>query len=157
MDYLSIKKEGQDGSNTISNLNNYVCLLRAAYLIHQNGHWKCSGGNFYGNHLLFQRIYESVSDRTDAIAEKIIGIFGNDALRTKKHPSRMSEICDKFTDENPLVNSIEVEKMICLALENIYDEIKESGNMTMGLDDILMSQHGDAETSIFLLRQALGK
>jgi DNA-binding ferritin-like protein len=152
---LNLKKEGQDTSVT-KMLNQYLCLLRSAYIIHQNSHWKCAGTNFYGNHLLFQRLYESAADRTDPMAEKIIGLFGNDSLDISSHPANISKICLQFDSNNPFENSLGIEQAICEFLDSLYKSIKESSSMTYGLDDLLMSQRNEAEVSLYLLKQAMG-
>ena len=60
--------------------NMYVAMLRAIYNVHQNNHWLTEGDNFYGNHLLFQRIYESAQENADLAAEKFIGNLGRESV-----------------------------------------------------------------------------
>ena len=61
-------------------LATYTAFLRSLYLIHQNSHWLSKGHNFYGNHIMFQRLYESAQTNADKAAEKLIGLYGNAAI-----------------------------------------------------------------------------
>ena len=47
---------------------------RFLYLAYQNLHWLSRGDSFYGDHLLFQRLYEKLGDESDQIAERAIGL-----------------------------------------------------------------------------------
>lgn len=47
--------------------------LRALYIAYQSAHWTAGGGTFYGDHLLFQRLYGNVQDELDSVAEKALG------------------------------------------------------------------------------------
>jgi hypothetical protein len=38
--------------------------------------------------------------------------------------------------------------------EDVYNRIKEMGDMTLGLDDMIMSQCSDVEGYLYLLQQA---
>ena len=48
--------------------------LKFLYEVHQNHHWVCMGDPFYGDHLLFQKLYSCVVDEIDSVAEKTIGL-----------------------------------------------------------------------------------
>ena len=37
----------------------YVASLKAMALIHQQSHWTTRGQSFYGDHLLFEKLYDS--------------------------------------------------------------------------------------------------
>jgi hypothetical protein len=50
--------------------------LRALYMIHQTHHWQSQGKDFYGDHLLFQRLYEGIAGEIDLVAEKLVGLGG---------------------------------------------------------------------------------
>lgn len=54
----------------------FLGALRALYIIHQSHHWQSQGKTFYGDHLLFQRLYEGVAPEIDQVAEKLVGLGG---------------------------------------------------------------------------------
>ena len=142
--------EDSDAGKT---LNTYVAMLRLVYLVHQNSHWKCKCNSFYGNHLMFQRLYEDALARLDGSAEKLIGIFGNDCLDVKQHASLIGELMDQFCSDDQVKNSLEVEKAFQKISDVTYNKIKELNKMTLGLDDMIMANHSASETATYLLQQ----
>lgn len=134
-------------------LNSYLAMLRILYIVFQHSHWKCKCPAFYSNHLLFERIYKDVRKLVDATAEKIIGVFGNEALR---HDSQVEIIAGlyKYKGDNHVENSLMAAKDYLKLAEEVYNRIKEMGEMTLGLDDMIMSQASKVEEFVYLLSQA---
>lgn len=136
-------------------LSTYVAFLRAIYFLHQNNHWKTKGVNFYGNHLLFQRIYESAQENADAAAEKFVGLFGDKCLDLKLQITIMHKILDQCVGDNPVEQSLALEKKFLILSKKLYDEVKSAGAMTLGLDDLILSIASDREEAVYLLQQIL--
>lgn len=136
-------------------LSEYVSFLRALYLIHQNNHWLCSGEDFYSKHQLFQRLYESTLSDLDTAAEKSVGLTG----KLDVNPAIMSKIIDTFCPdkfEGDMVKcSIEAEKAFLRYSTYLYDSIKDSEDMTLGLDDMIMSIANNHEEHVYLLSRIL--
>lgn len=130
----------------------YLANLRGLYLIHQNHHWVTSGANFYGNHLLFQRIYESAQKNADQAAEKFIGLYGSKAINIKEQLALITECVEKYADGDQLVQtSLAAEKDFLTSSEEFYEEFKEE--MSLGLDDLILSIANDREEAVYLLQQ----
>jgi DNA-binding ferritin-like protein len=47
-------------------------------------HWQAKGQPFYGDHLLFERLYKARVEQIDSLAEVIAGHFGADKLEPMK-------------------------------------------------------------------------
>lgn len=135
-------------------LSCYVAFLRVIYLIHQNNHWISKGENFYGNHLLFQRLYESAQEDADLAAEKIIGLFGAEYLDFELQKTLIAKLSDLKKEENAVKSSLEIEKKFLAFSKKVYDILKKSDKMTLGLDDMLMSIASKREESVYLLTQS---
>lgn len=141
-------------------MKGYVSYLRALYLIHQNNHWQCKGPNFYSNHLLLQRIYESASEQTDMAAEKAIGLFGNEIMNLSAHTKLAYEIAAKYDSKNyqsknpHIESSLEAEEDFIKFSQRFYDYLKNNQEMTLGLDDLIMSIANSREEAIYLLKQS---
>jgi DNA-binding ferritin-like protein len=142
----------------------YVAFLRALSIIHQQNHWQCSGPTFFGNHLLFERLYNSSVELLDAAAEKAVGLFESEAIDMSNQMPVIQKLCEKysyknfeseFTAEAFLKSSLEAEQDFIKFSKSIYDSLKESGNLSLGLDDLLMSTASKAEEAVYLLKQAL--
>jgi DNA-binding ferritin-like protein len=145
-------------------MNAFVSYLRALYMLHQNNHWQGGGQGAYGNHLLFERLYKQKQEDADAAAEKCIGLFGPESIDLSSQMPAITKIAAKFSYTNYagedvshsyLTSSLEAEQEFVKFAKNLYDALKASDAMTLGLDDLIMSIASNAETSIYLLKQAL--
>lgn len=133
----------------------YVSLIRAVYLVHQNNHWITSGNNFYGNHLLFERIYKSAAEDADLAAEKFVGLFGVEVLDLHMQAQMIGKILEDFSSGDPGHTSIEIEKKFLDFSQKFYDIVKQEDKMSLGLDDMIMSIASNREGAVYLLKQSI--
>jgi DNA-binding ferritin-like protein len=148
-------KKFAETSPTVKSLGTYISFLRAIYLIEQNDHWEVKSSGFYGDHLLMQRLYETTLENVDAIAEKSLALFGSDTLNISAQITLIKTIIDKYKDLKPLERSLAAVQEFLQISTHTYKEIKDSGDMTLGLDDLILHIHSDQETSVYLLQQTL--
>lgn len=148
------KDEVPTSGKAIDMFNKYLALLRVSAIVHQHSHWKCKGNNFYSNHKLFSDLYSKSLDRVDEAAEKLIGIFGNSSLDHAKQLPLMVDLCKYHTDDY-INNSLEVECAFSSFAEDMYNRLKETGDMTLGLDDMIMSHINESELAQYLLKQSV--
>lgn len=134
----------------------YLATLRAIYFIHQQNHWLSKGNDFYGNHLLFQRLYESAQADADTAAEKFIGLLGEDGLDLSFQADLLHKILKRYQglSGNPLQMSLAIEKEFLKLSKDAYDGFETEGVMTLGLDDMIMAIASKREESVYLLQQA---
>ena len=132
----------------------YIALIRSVYLTHQNNHWRTKGKNFYGNHLLFERIYKSAAEDADLAAEKLIGLFGDEVLDLQSQAEMIGKILNQFSSGDPVRTSLAIEKKFLDCSEKFYKLLKEDGDkLTLGLDDAIMSIASNREGAVYLLQQ----
>jgi DNA-binding ferritin-like protein len=135
----------------------YVAALKGIYLIEQHSHWTTQGNDFYGDHLMFQRLYEAAQEDLDLAAEKFIGLFGVDCLDYSMQADLVHKVLLKYKGvEDPLNKCIAVEEEFVKFSKAAYDCFEKEGKMTLGLDDMVMSIASKREESLYLLRQAKG-
>ena len=131
-------------------------LLRAQSWSYQQSHWTVRGDASYGNHLLFERLYNSVQKQIDELAEKIAGTFGIAALDSEDllgmflYWNERWDVVDclhrrGLTSEQDLQNVI----------KDTYEDLKGSDQLSLGMDDWLMATANEHETNQYLLRQVL--
>lgn len=140
----------------VKHLAHLLSYLRAMYLSYQTSHWQTKGPVYYGNHLLFQRLYESVQAEIDTLAEKMVGYVGPSGVNLDGQIDLITTIAHAFSripDHHE--RGLEAEVGLQRHLKAAYDAIKESGLMTLGLDDFLMATASAHETNIYLLQQVL--
>lgn len=137
----------------------YLATLKAIYLVHQHSHWTTKGSNFYGNHLLFQRLYEAAQSSADLAAEKFLGLFGEDGLNFKFQNELLSKVLSKFEklSDNPPEMSLAAEKEFLKLSKEAYKAFEDENVMTLGLDDMIMSIASKSEEAVYLLQQSLKK
>jgi len=158
--YFKIKSaqstESISYTSSIEALNYYLAFLRTAYIVHQTSHWKCTGKEFYGNHLMFDGLYTKAQKSVDKVAEKIIGNFGNEALNHVNQCALIHKLYEGYCSENHLENSLKVEMDFKEISEKTYKTLKSGTGLelTLGIDDLIMSIQEKTETNIYLLKQA---
>lgn len=135
----------------------YIANLRAIYLIHQNNHWLASGDNFYGNHLLFEKIYKSAQDNADAAAERFIGLFGSECANYSLQVKLIHQIMTKYSksENSPAEQSLAAEKDFIKISDEFYDFLDKQGKMSAGLDDLILSISSEREEAIYFLSRIL--
>jgi DNA-binding ferritin-like protein len=135
----------------------YTAFLRCLYLQHQNAHWLTHGNDFYGNHLLFERIYKSAAENADLAAEKFIGLFGLDTIDPHSQAQMIGKILEKYSSDKILENSLAMEQKFLSFSEKFYSVVEKDGKMSLGLDDMIMHIASNREGAVYLLKQASGK
>lgn len=135
----------------------YISTLKAIYIIHQHNHWTTSGSGFYGDHQLFQRLYESAQKDLDLAAEKFIGLFGSECLNFALQTKLLNNLLNRYKPEtaNPFASSLAVEKDFIKLCKDAYNCFEEEGNLTLGLDDAIMSISSNREEALYLLQQSM--
>jgi len=135
----------------------YVATLRAVSIIHQNNHWTTKGSDFYGDHLLFERLYDSASENIDSAAEKFIGLFGTQCLDYNLHTHFLNKVLERYKNFKgyPEEKSLAIEKDFLKFSKEAYNCFEDSDEMTLGLDDVLCAIASKREESVYLLQQTL--
>jgi DNA-binding ferritin-like protein len=142
-------------SNKVAAL--YIATLKAMSIVHQHNHWTTKGADFYANHQLFMRIYESSQKNLDTAAEKFIGLLGNTVLNYDFQTDLLSRVLSKYSklEGSPAAMSLAVEKDFLKLSREAYDCFQQERTMSLGLDDMIMAIASDREESVYLLQQSL--
>lgn len=135
----------------------YIATLQAITIINRHNHWTTKGSNFYGEHLLFDRLYNSSTEDLDLSAEKYIGLFGEECLNYELQTELLGKVLSKYNnlEGSPVEMSLAAEKEFLKFSQNAYNCFKEEGKLTLGLDDMIMSIASKREEAVYLLQQTL--
>lgn len=135
----------------------YVASLKALALIHQHNHWTTRGKTFYGDHLLFERLYNSTLENLDLAAEKFMGVFEDSCLDYDLQTSLLNKVLLKYKnlEGSPAQMSLAAEKDFLKFSQDAYDCFQEEDKMTLGLDDMIMAIASNREEAVYLLQQSL--
>lgn len=137
--------------------NLYIASLRGIALIHRHNHWTTRGQSFYGDHLLFERLYNSALENLDLAAEKLIGLFGDKVLDYDLQADLLHGVLAKFGsfEGSPHQMSLAVEKQFLKFSQEAYDAFEKDGHLTLGLADAMAEISSKREESVYLLQQSL--
>ena len=131
-----------------------LSILSAIYNLYYVAHWKSGSPNQYADHELYGRMYEAIPDRLDALAEKIVGAYGTAAIDQVEIAQRVVQWLAKWKIAGSLIDqSLMAEDNLQITIEAVYNLLKNSGNITLGLDDFLMGLASEHEENIYLLNQ----
>ena len=157
---MESSKESEKDSQSVETLTKYLGLLRALETYYHHAHWITKGDTYYGDHLLFERLYGETKSQVDGLAEKMVGVFGEESVSIHK----ITEVVMKVISSAPKMDSkitgfelakyaLGLEKIFLQMTEGLYQKMKRDGTMTMGFDDLLMELYSNHEGSIYLLQQ----
>lgn len=135
----------------------YIATLKSMVLIHQQNHWISKGDYFYGDHLLFERIYDSALENLDTAAEKFIGLFGSECLDYEFQVELLGKVMLKYKNlkDSPAESSLNIEKDFIKLSKEAYNCFEQDGKLTLGLDDMIMAIASEREEAVYLLQQKL--
>lgn len=138
----------------------HIVWLRTLSIWFQHAHWATSGATSYGDHLLYERIYNEITEEIDTLAEKAVGFTGAQSVDTHTHSKVLAEMLCSYpspsrANESTMIASagLAMVKDYIETIQETYDTLKKSGELSMGLDDFLMALVSKLESFVYLLKQ----
>jgi DNA-binding ferritin-like protein len=132
-------------------------------MLHQTAHWQTRGGNYYSDHLLFQRLYEEAQEGVDGLAERLIGLSGDPGQVSLCRQVQIMKKMIEFAHQGNSEPAPHPEKLVSLALNaetlllggipKVRQQLEEAGAWTDGLDDLIPAIAGKHESFVYLLKQ----
>jgi DNA-binding ferritin-like protein len=116
---------------------------RALFSYHQAAHWRSSGAQYYGDHLLFQRLYEAIADEIDSLGERIMGLGGAIEVAAQTHAA--GKLLDQWRGE--LTAQAQACEQQFLALIGSTMQ----GQWSDGVQNLLQGIADQHETHVYLL------
>ena len=139
----------------ITSLQEILACLRAQNLSYQTSHWQAKGKSFYQDHLLFERLYNSVLPEIDQLAEKIAGMLGSEEVGLNRQNKAISSYLDSWSKiPDPIERGLASEKELQVHLAETREFMEEKGRLSLGMDDYLAATASNHDTNIYLLQQA---
>jgi len=134
--------------------------LRFLAMLHQTHHWISRGDSYYGDHLLFERLYNDVVSEIDDVAERSIGVGGeqnvNLALQCKQILKLVltSGAAQTIPNANDLAkSSLEAEQKFMCVIDAMLQSLKDEGCSTNGIDNLLQGIADKHEQICYLLKR----
>lgn len=139
-----------------------VVLVYLKYLatLHENHHWTCMGDPFYGDHLLFSRLYEAVDGEIDPVAEKAVGLGCTSNVNPQVIHSQVLKLLTGAGSASTIPMSSDLARKSLVAemnfikvIESCRSSLEECGMLTNGVDNMLQDIADRHEGHVYLLKQ----
>lgn len=137
--------------------------LVATRWVHQIAHWQSSGPTYYGDHLLFQRLYEKVDEEVDDVAEKAVALSRGVTVDATRILSNAAECVTRSSTEVPPTRSSEdlaarswsAENAVLRSVRMVRSRLESAGSLSLGIDNMLAQIADTHEKHLYLLGQRL--
>jgi starvation-inducible DNA-binding protein len=135
-----------------------LAVLRGAAFLHQTHHWQTSGPSYYGDHLLFERLYKDSQPYIDQVAERAVGLGSASLVAPTQQAEQVRQIVGMVASPNAraasLVDaSLKVESLVLSVVGEALSMLTASNSLTPGVDNLLQGVADLHETFVYLLQQ----
>ena len=148
------------GGIAFAELSVLVVHLRYLALVHQTHHWISRGDSFYGDHKLFEELYNAIVDEIDMVAEKAVGLGGEQNVNLALQVSQLMGLCKAYGSPQTVPQSCDLAKASLVAECNLLKVIQASsdcmeanGTMTPGIENMLQALYDAHEKHVYLLKR----
>lgn len=133
----------------------HLQTLRTAY---QSAHWCSSSESFYGDHLLFERLYSSTNEEIDHVAEKILGLTGDETLLNPAKLTIASANLFKtlFRQGDSASSLLMAEKAFIKHVEMTLTSLGDAKKLSSGVENMLQDLVDKHEKNVYLLSRRVG-
>lgn len=144
-------------------LSGATAAARALGIVLQTCHWQASGDAFYGNHLLFERLYNDVIGEIDSLGEKSVGMSDEMSVDIVSQYEGIGAFLKKLLSPRSdvpssvdlLETALHAEKMFLGWLRMSIQVLEEDGTLTPGVENLLGGIADKHEEHVYLLQQVL--
>jgi DNA-binding ferritin-like protein len=137
--------------------------LRALQWLYWTTHWTTQGPNFYGQHLLLQRLYEgkkggpNINEQIDQLGERLVAYFGAASINPVLIQQQATTLLERVQGGEPVAALMRLEEHLQRAVRAAWDAEQQAGSSrSLGLDDYLMGLANERDTARYLLGQVVG-
>lgn len=154
---------GQWGDSPFAPLAALLTSTIAIARFHQSHHWQASGDPFYGDHLLFDRLYNAANEEIDTIAEKLVGLGGLELVNPVLQAQQVEKVITQvfapiapsaFPKSRDLMLASYAAEMHYLKFIKVCSD-RLGEYLSMGTDNMLAQLADTHEGHLYLLQQRL--
>jgi hypothetical protein len=138
-------------------LASLASMDHALYLLHQSAHWQSSGPTYYGDHLMFQRLYKPINKEIDSLGERAVGL-GDPRLVCPLTTSQMALDLLQAWGKGHRVDAPKRLVQLSLYAEKCFLKAIKEAMAQPASDGVLNLLQGIADThegNVYLLQQRL--
>lgn len=152
---------GPYASMPYGELAGVLVFLRALAAVHQSNHWATLGPSYYGDHLLFDRLYGDLVTEIDTVAEKAVGLGGPGLVSAPMLAKSVAEIVTELCIAQPaepdpearIAMSLQAELRFLVMMQMVAKQMESKGTLSRGTDNMLADIEDKHEEHVYLLKQ----
>lgn len=149
-------KTASDEPPEMSALLVLLAYLQTASLVHQTHHWSTKGGLFYGDHLLFERLYTESQDFIDQVAERAVGSGAEAKIVALDLLKQMMVNLQVLPSSDMVGLSLCVEQECLRLISTVLQRLEGESQLTPGISNLLEGLADKHESFVYLLNQRNG-
>jgi len=134
--------------------------LRFLALLHQTHHWIAKGDPYFGDHKLFEQLYNTVVEEIDDVGEKAVGLGNEQNVNLPVQISQLHRLSKAVGTPQTIPQSCELARMSMVAESNFLKvlvgmlaSLKQSGASTPGVENMLGQLADTHERHLYLLKR----
>jgi DNA-binding ferritin-like protein len=146
----------------LSDLTSVLDLLIAVRWSHLTAHWRSSGPNSFGDHLMYERLYKTVDGEIDALAEQLVQLGGSSAVDPSamlsdaaRRISKVEEHMRPDPQTRLASRALAIEVTLVGTLATVRQQLQQADALSLGLDNLLAGVADTHNSHIYLLKQRL--
>lgn len=140
----------------------YVSYLRAAYVWFHSAHHASSGTSFAGDHIsLYPKIYGFFASIVDEVIEKGIAQTSIELACPQEQLAAATQIICCYPSPAAVsptaiaATGLTMVNDMLQFLDNQFKLLEERSNLSLGLDDMIMSHANQIEGFVYMLKQRI--
>lgn len=134
-----------------------LIALRGLAALHQTHHWLASGRSFYGDHEMFDRLYNGIVPEIDQVAERAVQTAASKPeLLSPFQMQKASEFVARFStdvSEQYGAASLAAESAFLQLLQPVAGKLEELMLLSLGVENLLGALADKHEEHVYLLTQ----
>lgn len=148
------------GGIAYAELSIMLVYLRYLAALHQTHHWVCRGDAFYGDHKLFEELYDSVTDEIDVVAEKAVGLGSEHNVNLMLQISQLQQLSKACASPQTVPKTSDLAKASLVAEFNFLKVLtatmqvmRANRTMTDGVENMLQGIADRHEGHVYKLKR----
>lgn len=118
----------------------------------QEAHWTAAGENFYGDHLLYERLYGKLDKPIDKLAEMLVARYGESAVDVRVRKRALALMAERY-DLLDVQRLLRLEIQLLAAIQAALPAFEAQGAEGLGVADYLVGLAGSREEARYLLKR----
>jgi DNA-binding ferritin-like protein len=152
------------GQQSFGELAALLACMRAVNLVHQTHHWQTRGPQFYGDHLMFERLYNETLEMIDTLAERTVGSGTPSLVNPVIQSTHVLLIIKSLYNGAPMEATPDQCALLSLKgvlrslvlLQLVYGVLEKKQMLSHGTDNMLQGIADKQEDFVYLLKQRVG-